>query len=407
MLTVAIQPQSELDTSQGLSGIAGLRGAVVRTGVKPSGALDLALLVAEEPMSAVGVFTRNAVAAAPVSLCRERLASDARIRSIVINSGNANALTGAQGFTDAERMIETLESRCGGPGLVMSTGVIGVPLPVDRVCDGIERASESLTDSFEPGVPEAILTTDKRVKMASTDLRMQRGTFRVGGVAKGSGMIHPNMATMLAVVATDAPADAAILRPMLGDAVDASFHEISVDGDTSTNDAVVLLARQPWTDAPDLTPSEREAFEIAVTRVCRSLADQIVADGEGATRVMDVEVCGAASVGDANAIATSIACSALVKTALAGGDPNWGRILAAAGNAGVALAAETVALSLGDQVVFRWGEPAPVDAAALRALFAANRVAVRLDVGMGEAVGRRQTTDFSKEYVAINADYTT
>lgn len=407
MQTLQTDNEIHVQTDRGLGDIAGWRGAAVATGVKPSGALDLAVLVADEPMCAAGVFTRNRMAAAPVNVSRSKLESKARVRSIVINAGNANALTGQQGEADAKRMVEKLELCCGGPGIVLSTGVIGVPLPVDRVCDGIEQAAGQLGGMFEADVAQAILTTDKCSKLAYVGFGTSEGDFAVGGIAKGSGMIHPNMATMLAVVATDAPVEEATLRSMLTEAVDDSFHRISVDGDTSTNDAVILLSREVSASSPSLSDSALDELQRSVTRVCQSLASQIVDDGEGATKVMEVVVSGAASSDDGHRIATAIACSSLVKTALAGGDPNWGRILSAAGNAGVSVDPMRVTLWLGDEMVFRTGEVLSVEDSVLEHVFAAKRVNVRLDVGMGDAGGRRLTTDLSKDYVAINADYTT
>lgn len=393
--------------TRGLSVVPQLRGAAVRSGVKESGELDLALIVADEPMIAAGVFTRNEMAAAPVRLSRLRLHRDPRIRAIVINAGNANALTGTKGRADAERMIRETESACGAPAVVLSTGIIGVPLPIDRVCGGIREAATALSPEFEPDVPRAIRTTDTTDKIASTQIDAGGRTCHCGGVAKGSGMIHPNMATMLAVVATDAPIAAGELNEILIDAVDESFHRISVDGDTSTNDAVLLLARSPESGAPLLSCAERAEVAAGVTRVCRSLAEQIVADGEGASRVMTIEVRGGSSKEDARAVASSIARSSLVKTALAGGDPNWGRILSAAGNAGVAVDVERVALAIGDQTVFARGSVWEVDRAALERAFSGSRVSVALDLGAGSAHCRQLTTDLTADYVAINSEYST
>lgn len=399
--------RDSIDTTRGLSVVPRLRGAAVRSGVKESGDLDLALITSDEPMIAAGAFTRNEMAAAPVVLSKERLHRDPRVRSIVINAGNANALTGRKGREDAERMIRETESACGAPAVVLSTGIIGVPLPIDRVSKGIRDASDALSEQFEPGVARAIRTTDTTDKVASTNIDVGGRSFRCGGIAKGSGMIHPNMATMLAVVATDAPIAAGALNEILKDAVDESFHRISVDGDTSTNDAVLLLARSPESGAPLITDDERAEVAAGVTRVCRSLAEQIVADGEGASRVMEIDVCGASDVDDARAIATSVARSSLVKTALAGGDPNWGRILSAAGNANVSVEVDRVALAIGDQTVFARGSVLEVDRAKLERAFSGSRVSITLDLGAGSAGCRQLTTDLTADYVAINSEYST
>lgn len=378
--------------------VPGIRGGAVAAGIKPSGALDLAVLVAEQPLVAAGVFTRNQVAAAPVQVCRERLAASSTVRSVVINAGNANALTGRIGRRHAEAMVRATEQACGGPALVLSTGVIGVPLPMERVLSGIHRAAAAVDDGGT-GVADAILTTDTTRKTAV----VRCGPYTVGGLAKGSGMIHPNLATMLAVVATDAPIPAPRLRAILARAVDRSFHEITVDGDTSTNDAVLLLAR-PGDPLPDAVEAEVAA---AITEVCRKLAVQIVEDGEGRARILTVEVRGAETDADAARVARSVATSSLVKTALAGGDPNWGRILAAAGNAGVALSEDALSLELGGVPVVVGGQVQDVDPELLTASFAAERVSAVLTLGRGRGRARMLTTDLTHRYVEINAEYTT
>ncbi|MCA9669223.1 MAG: bifunctional ornithine acetyltransferase/N-acetylglutamate synthase [Myxococcales bacterium] len=304
-----------------LFAVPGVRGAAVASGVKPSGDLDLALVVFDEPMTAAGVFTRSATAAPPVRLARAQLREAPSARAVMINSGNANALTGARGMQDARTMRDAAQAASGGPALVLSTGVIGVPLPIERVTAGIERAAAAL-DASGPGVARAMLTTDTCEKRALARCAAGDAEHVIGGLAKGSGMIHPNMATMLALIATDAPLTPAAARAVLAHAVDRSFHEITVDGDTSTNDAVLLLARTPHADRPPLEGGAIEALQRAVTDVARSLALQVVADGEGATRLMQIHVDGAADRAEALAVASAIGRSPLVKTALAGGDPN-------------------------------------------------------------------------------------
>lgn len=386
----------------GLFDVPGWRGAAVASGVKPSGSLDLALIVADEPMCAAGVFTTSAVAAAPVDVCREQLRKAPLVRSIVINSGNANALTGARGRRDADSMVSALEEHCGGPGLVLSTGVIGVPLPVGRVLAGIAYAAEKLAVGARD-VATAIRTTDTCEKRSA----VRSGPHTVGGIAKGSGMIHPNMATMLAVIATDAVLSPVALRTLLKRAVDRSFHEISVDGDTSTNDAVLLLSRPQAPGQPGATGRELAQLEAAVTHVARDLAAQIVRDGEGVSRVMEIEVHHAKSVYEARRVAESIACSSLVKTALAGGDPNWGRILSAAGASGAPLSPHDMTLELGRHLVFRNGAPVATNEDVLARAFSANEVSVRLGLGRGDSLARMLTTDLTRRYVEINSEYTT
>ncbi|MEM1029368.1 MAG: bifunctional glutamate N-acetyltransferase/amino-acid acetyltransferase ArgJ [Myxococcota bacterium] len=370
--------------------------------MKASGRPDLALIVADRPLACAGVFTTNAAAAAPVALARETLAQHELIRAVVINSGNANALTGPRGRADARAMKDAVERWVGAPALVLSTGVIGVPLPLEAVLVGIERAAGALRPGAEDAVAHAILTTDTRPKTASTTFVFDGRDHRVGGVAKGSGMIHPHMATMLAVMATDAPVTPAALRALTPDVVDRSFHEISVDGDTSTNDAVLVLA------PPAASGPSPAGLQEAFTRVAQDLARQIVEDGEGATRVMEVRVRGLPRAEDARRVARTIATSSLVKTALAGGDPNWGRILAAAGRAGVAFGLEDVSLTIAGIDVFRAGGPLPFDVAALRAAVHTASLLVVLDFGgEGGGTARMLTSDLTRRYVEINADYTT
>jgi glutamate N-acetyltransferase/amino-acid N-acetyltransferase len=396
-----------------LLSVPGLAGAAVASGVKESGRPDLALLVADAPRTAVGVFTRNALPAAPVLECREALARAPEARAVVINSGNANAMTGAQGVEDARAMAERVRRRCGGPVLVLSTGVIGVPLPVDRVLAGIDAAAERLGPDAGPDIAEAILTTDTVEKTCAVRVALPAaagapaGTATVGGVAKGSGMIHPNMATMLAVVATDAPVTADALDAMLRRSVDRSFHEITVDGDTSTNDAVLLLAGGQ--DAPPIGADDPRApaLERAVTAVMEDLARRIVHDGEGLQRVLELHVTGARTDDEARRVADAVVRSALVKTALAGGDPNWGRILAAAANAGVPLEAERLRLRIAGVDVFADGGPLAVDRGVVEASMQREDVRADLDLGRGTARARRFTTDLTRDYVRINSEYTT
>lgn len=385
--------------------VPGWRGVSLATGVKPSGNPDLALLVAQEPMNCAGLFTKNACAAAPVVLCRAQLQQHKQIKSIVVNSGNANALTGPQGDIDAKDMVSLLEQRCGGPGLVLSTGIIGTPLPREAVLSGITEASELLTRTKQK-VAEAILTTDTTKKIAAARIEYGEGkSWHVGGLAKGSGMIHPNMATMLAVVATDVPVSSELLEQLLGQSVDESFHQISVDGDTSTNDSVLLLAPPPTREA---IPADLHlALAEALKQVFGSLAQQIVDDGEGASRWMNLRVIGAQEAEDAKRIADSIVRSPLVKTALAGGSTNWGRILSAAGNADVALDLTKLSLFLGPHKVFGEGRPLVCDQASLEATSQARRLEVRLDLGVGQANAYKTTVDLTHKYVEINADYLT
>jgi glutamate N-acetyltransferase / amino-acid N-acetyltransferase len=391
--------------------VPGVRGAAVETGVKPSGELDLAVIDAGREMSAAGVFTRNRLPAAPVLLCRDRLRDRPAARCVAINSGNANAMTGERGEADARAMAERLERGCGAPALVLSTGVIGVPLPLERVLDGIDRACAGLEPSAGERVALAMMTTDTRPKRSALRFEIPAGSgrparsFTVGGVAKGSGMIHPDMATMLALVVTDAPLGPGGTREVLRAAVDRSFNSITVDGDTSTNDTVLLLAGDSGEEP--LAGRERERAAAAIGEVMRRLARQILLDGEGVERIAEIRVHGAVDDEQARRVAAKIACSSLVKTALAGGDPNWGRILAAAANAGVELELGELVLTLGGYEVFGGGGPREVDQGALDETFARKEVEIDLSIGGGPGRAEISSGDLTKRYVEINSEYTT
>jgi len=397
-----------------LLSVPGWTGSAVHCGLKADRALDLTVVSAAGVRTAAGVFTRNQLPAAPVRWCRRQLAAQPRARSLVINSGNANAMTGPDGDDHARQMAERLAVRCGGPALVLSTGVIGVLLPVDQVVAGIDEAAAKLSPGAGSDVAEAMRTTDTFAKRAAVRLELGAtadggwgNPITVGGVAKGSGMIHPDMATMLAVIATDAELDPAAAQHVLQRAVDASFHEITVDGDTSTNDAVLLFAGGAPMKSVGLDDPRLATIEQAVTAVADGLAQQIVRDGEGATRVMDLRVTGADSAAEARQVARAVADSLLVKTALAGGDANWGRMLAAAANAGVPLEADRLALSIGGVRVFDGGGPTAVDEATLAAAMSHRLVHVELELGVGQATARMRSSDLTKGYVAINSEYTT
>ena len=347
------------------------------------------------------MWTQNRVQAAPVVVSKANLEL-AEPQAVVVNSGVANAATGAQGIADA---IATAEHAAQALGLapeevlVLSTGVIGAPLPLDRVCAGIDAAAATLSSDGGADAAEAILTTDTRTKEAV----FHGSGFTVGGMAKGSGMIHPNLATMLAVVTTDYPLEPGEAIDFLHPAVDASFNSISVDGECSTNDAVVLLASGV---APiERTPATDAEFALAIRTVCAELAQQVVADGEGATLLAEIAVSGAASAAEARAIAQRIATSPLVKTALFGRDANWGRVLAAAGsapfNGGYAqLDPARVSLSYNGTPVLVGGAPQNTEPSVDVGV-----CTIELDLGLGDGSAGYLTSDLSYDYVRINAEY--
>jgi glutamate N-acetyltransferase/amino-acid N-acetyltransferase len=382
---------------------AGAAAAGVRDGTP--GRTDVALIVSDRPCAAAGVFTTNQVIAAPCVVTRRHLESGP-LRAIVVNSGNANACTGAEGERHAVMMARAAAQRVGCDPYevaVASTGVIGVPLPVERIMKAVKAMG------LRPGqwndVAKAIMTTDTKPKTIGVELPLRLGTVHLRGVAKGAGMIHPNMATMLAFVMTDADIDVQALRHFTRHASERTFNAISVDGDTSTNDTLLVIAN----GASGIKPQGDELAQLAnaLEGMCEALAKAIVADGEGVTKVFEVTVRGAASAEDARRAARTITTSNLVKTAIHGSDPNWGRIVAAAGRSGAKVDPTRVGVRIGEVVVFAAGAPCPLDRDAVRRVFERTEIPIEVDLGLGTDTARAWGTDLSAEYVRINADYTT
>ena len=389
----------------------GYRFSGVSCGLKPSGAKDMTLIVSETPAVAAGVYTRNQVVAAPVVLCREHTPT-ASARAVVVNSGNANACTGHQGMSDAQRMCQ-LVAELGDftpeQVLVMSTGVIGRLLDMACVESGTRSAYQNLNDAqvaFQAAA-DGILTTDKGRKVASRSLTLNGHEICLAGMAKGAGMIGPNMATMLCCVLTDAKLETAQAQGLLKQAVDLSFNNISVEGHTSTNDTMLLLANGQ-SGGPTLASKEEALFAEALNDLCIELAKQIPADGEGAKHLVEIQVRGAESDQDARTVAESVASSNLVKTAIYGNDPNWGRIVSAAGYAGPPIKMELVQLRLNGFNLFDRGEPIPFDESAVSASLREQATAViELLVGDGTGTCTHWTSDLTVEYVRFNSEYTT
>jgi glutamate N-acetyltransferase / amino-acid N-acetyltransferase len=389
----------------------GFRASGVTAGLKASGSPDLAVLAADGPCAAAGAFTTSRVCAAPVRLCQERLPSE-DIRAVVINSGNANAATGAEGLENARRMAARTAALLGcrpEQVLVASTGVIGHQLAMDKLDSGIEQAVGQLSPDaagFQKAAT-AIMTTDTRPKIVSLQKTIGGRLVTVLGLAKGAAMIGPRMATMLAFVLTDAPVWANELQDILTSAVDLSFNCVSVDGHASTNDTVLVLSSTAATD-PILRGEELSAFATLIGSACETLARAIANDGEGATHFITIDVAGCSSFDDARSIARAVADSPLVKTAIHGADPNWGRIVSAAGYAGVAFREEELSLRINDTPVYRNGMPVPFDAALLSQSIRGQRdVNLRLELDSGASAVRFWTCDLTAEYVRLNADYTT
>ena len=391
-----------------LTSPAGFLAGAVYAGIKSDPEKpDLALIVSERPCSAAATFTANRFAAAPVLLDRERITSG-RARAIVANSGNANACTGAEGLENARLMTRWAAKKLEVPEeevLVASTGIIGVQLPIDRVRDGLSRVELSR----EGGMLAArgIMTTDTRPKHVGVELEVGGRAVRLGGIAKGAGMIHPNMATMLCFITTDAEADAGFLRAALKEAVADSFNMISIDGDTSTNDTVLLLANGASGVTFDGCGPASALFQQALNQVARELAREIVADGEGSERIMRVEVRGAPSERDARLAARAVASSSLTKAALHGADPNWGRILCAVGYSGAELDPERVALKVAGVELVRDGTPLEFDRDAASRGMKASEVEIVVDLCQGSAQATAWGCELTEAYVVENSAYTT
>lgn len=372
---------------------------------------DLTLIMSEGPATAAGVYTQNLVCGAPVVLNRRRTPSD-RIRAVVINSGNANACTGQRGLEDAHAMGRLAAAACAAEedqALVLSTGVIGEFLPMDKIEQGIAAAAVKLGSSEASLVSAArgMMTTDTVHKLAGRSLRLADRGIQITGMAKGAGMIGPNMATMLAVILSDAPLTPPDAQDALKQAVDRSFNCISVEGHTSTSDSALLLANGE-AGGPPLQGEQLQAFCRALEDVCAELARAIPADGEGASHVISIEVAGCPARSAALQIARTVANSPLVKTAIAGGDPNWGRIVSAAGYAGVPFDPGGVSLRLNGLLLYRGGARVEFDPAAVsRSIRENHHTRIRLELSEGEAEACFWTSDLTAEYVRINADYHT
>ena len=388
---------------------AGFRAAGHACGIKSDPqTLDLALFVSDRPCAAAGVFTQNVVVGAPVHICRQRLPRETA-RGVVINSGNANACTGQRGLDDARSMCAKLATQIDCPPediLVCSTGVIGHFLPIDKLEAGIQAAAARLADGESAFLAAArgMMTTDTVPKQASRSIAVDSGEVTICGACKGAAMIAPNMATMLAVVMTDARLSAATAQTLLQNAVDHSFNRISVDQHTSTSDTVLLLANGA---SGVEVGGDSAPFREALEDVCRELALQIVRDAEGAEHFVTVNVSGAQNHEDAVRIARSVADSPLVKTAVTGNDPNWGRIVSAAGYAGVPFAESECSLSINGHPVYQNGAPTNVEEGPSSQAMRTGEVVIELSIGSGPGACRFWTSDLTAEYVRLNSEYTT
>jgi len=404
----------------GITAPKGYKAAGMAAGLKPSGSPDLALVVSDQDAIAAGVFTTSHVRAACVDYCRQRLEAKAAARAILVNAGQANACTGTQGWEDAVDSAQTLAGAMGISAdniLLASTGVIGQRIKMEPLKAAIPALVASLSDTGADAAAQAIITTDLVPKTIALETNMDGRPVRVGGMAKGSGMIHPNMATMLAFVTCDASVSSGLWQDMVSRAADRSFNQITVDGDTSTNDALIALANGESRTPAITTPGpEADRLEAMVTEVCIHLAKAIARDGEGATCLLEVNVTGAATDAAARQVARTVAGSSLVKSAVFGRDPNWGRIAGAAGRAGVSFDQSDLQIKLGDTVLMAGGQPQPFDRdgasaylrqAAAGEYLVSDTVAIHIAIGDGSGTGQAWGCDLSYDYVKINAEYTT
>jgi glutamate N-acetyltransferase / amino-acid N-acetyltransferase len=387
----------------------GFRAGALAAGIKASGKPDLGIWASEALCVAVATFTQNAFPAAPVVLSRERLRANARAQAVVFNAGNANACNGQQGLADAREMAQLAARHLSvEPDLVLaaSTGLIGQPMPMDLVRAGIPRVEVRPDGGHEAA--QAIMTTDTRPKECAVALEVGGREVRIGGMTKGVGMIHPNMATMLAFVGTDASLEPSFAAGALKRVVDRTFNMITVDGDTSTNDSCFLLANGlSGAPALDAESSEAERFVAALEAVCTDLARKMAADGEGASKLLQVDVSGARSEADARAAARAVVGSSLVKAALHGEDPNWGRVFAAVGNSGATIDTSRAALWIGSVQVAREGISTGVSKDEARAQMHGSEVTMRVDLGLGNAAARAWGCDLTEAYVVENSAYST
>ena len=401
---------SEKNAAAGVTFPKGFKAAGVKAGIKKSGNLDLALIYTEKEAAVAGVFTKNAVAAAPVIVSRE-VVKGGKAHAIVANAGCANACTGETGLANARKMaaLAAVEVGCAPDEvLVGSTGIIGVNLPMDKLEAGIKAAAAELSEDGSKNAGNAIITTDTYSKACSCEVEIGGQAVRFGAIAKGSGMIQPNMATMLCYITTDANISSQLMQKALSEIVEVSFNMISVDGDMSTNDTVLVLANGA-SGAAEITDGspEFDKFYATLKEICQELSKRIAADGEGATKFLTINVSGTKTFEDAKTVAMSIAKSPLVKTAFFGEDPNWGRVICAVGYAGIPMVPEKTVIKFGGVPVYANGLGAEFNEDDIHKVMAEHDIVIDVEMGMGDAQATVWSCDFSYEYVKINGEYHT
>ena len=401
---------SEEHKSAGVTYPQGFKAAGVRAGIKKSGNLDVAVIYTEKEASVAGVFTKNQVAAAPIRVSKI-VVDTGTAHAIVANAGCANACTGEQGLRNAEKTAEIAaeELNCRSDDVIVaSTGIIGVNIPMDKMEAGIKDAVKNLSREGSVNAGNAIVTTDTYSKCCATEVEIGGKQVRFGAIAKGSGMIQPDMATMLCFITTDADIDQKLLQQALSEITEVTFNMISIDGDMSTNDMVTVLANGAAGNEKIVAKNaDYEKFYLTLEKICRELSKKIAADGEGATKFLTINVNGAKSFADAKQIGMSIAKSPLVKTAFFGEDPNWGRVICAVGYSGVKINPASTVVKFGGIPVYAHSVGANYDESALKKIMAAHDITIDIELGIGESSATVWSCDFSYEYVKINGEYHT
>ncbi len=392
-----------------ITSVKGIKAAGIFCGLKKQ-KKDLALIYSESPANVAGTFTLNKVQAAPLLISKDIISKDQKVRAILINSGNANACTGEKGLNNATETQEFCARHLGiekEEVLVSSTGVIGIQLDIEKIKEGITKIQLSESNSAGHDAAEAILTTDTYPKSFACKVQLSNGEVRIGGICKGSGMIMPNMATMLAFIATDAEIPKHLAQNLILEAVNKSFNRISVDGDTSTNDMVVLMANGASKISINEENNDYKIFKVALRDLCKKMAMAIVKDGEGATKFISVKVASAKSETDADSAAKAVVNSSLVKTAIYGADANWGRILSAVGNSGINFSPEKVMIKVGELPLLNPGYDSNFDESIAKEILLQKEIDITIELNEGESSTTWWTCDFSEQYVKINANYRT
>ncbi len=401
---------SEEHKTAGVAYPQGFKAAGVRAGIKKSGNLDVAVIYTEKEAAVAGVFTKNQVAAAPIRVSKI-VVDTGTAHAIVANAGCANACTGEQGLRNAEKMAEiaAAELNCKSDDVVVaSTGIIGVNLPMDKMEVGIKNAVKNLSREGSVNAGNAIVTTDTYSKSCATEVEIGGKLVRFGAIAKGSGMIQPDMATMLCFITTDADIDQKLLQTALSEITEVTFNMISIDGDMSTNDMVTVLANGAAGNAKITAKNaDYEKFYSTLESICRELSKKIAADGEGATKFLTINVSGAENFDDAKKVGMSVAKSPLVKTAFFGEDPNWGRVICAVGYSGVKINPSSTLVKFGGIEVYAHGVGVQYDEGTLKKIMAAHDIAIDIELGLGNTSATVWSCDFSYEYVKINGEYHT